>query len=151
MSIALDRINSAFNALDIRNLMATQRWREIANTGDRTYRSQIEKHFGVTLPQMLENNCVYIDGWKGSVAINEVVNTNLQSSADDNSPKATIEGKGVGDIDGHEFDFDVKEHGIIMAIGLCPTAPPIACADIEVCFFKQAIFFAISPYVVTSP
>ena len=112
----IDKINAAFNALDIRNLMATQRWREIANTGDRTYRSQIEKHFGVTLPQMLENNCVYIDGWKGSVAINEVVNTNLQSSADDNSPKATIEGKGVGDIDGHEFDFDVKEHGIIMGI-----------------------------------
>lgn len=116
VSIAFDKINSAFNALDIRNLMATQRWREIANTGDRTYRSQIEKHFGVTLPQMLENNCVYIDGWKGSVAINEVVNTNLQSSADDNSPKATIEGKGVGDIDGHEFDFDVKEHGLILGI-----------------------------------
>lgn len=116
VSFSIDKINSAFNALDIRNLMATQRWREIANTGDRTYRSQIEKHFGVTLPQMLENNCVYIDGWKGSVAINEVVNTNLQSSADDNSPKATIEGKGVGDIDGHEFDFDVKEHGIIIGI-----------------------------------
>lgn len=116
VSIAFDKINSAFNALDIRNLMATQRWREIANTGDRTYRSQIEKHFGVTLPQMLENNCVYIDGWKGSVAINEVVNTNLQSSADDNAPKATIEGKGVGDIDGHEFDFDVKEHGVIIGI-----------------------------------
>lgn len=116
VSIAFDKINSAFNALDIRNLMATQRWREIANTGDRTYRSQIEKHFGVTLPQMLENNCVYIDGWKGSVAINEVVNTNLQSSADDTTPKATIEGKGVGDIDGHEFDFDVKEHGLIIGI-----------------------------------
>lgn len=116
VSIAFDKINSAFNALDIRNLMATQRWREIANTGDRTYRSQIEKHFGVTLPQMLENNCVYIDGWKGSVAINEVVNTNLQSSADDNAPKATIEGKGVGDIDGHEFDFDVKEHGLIIGV-----------------------------------
>lgn len=116
VSIYFDKINSAFNALDIRNLMATQRWREIANTGDRTYRSQIEKHFGVTLPQMLENNCVYIDGWKGSVAINEVVNTNLQTSADDNSPKATIEGKGVGNIDGHDFDFDVKEHGIIIGI-----------------------------------
>lgn len=116
VSIYFDKIDSAFNALDIRNLMATQRWREIANTGDRTYRSQIEKHFGVTLPQMLENNCVYIDGWKGSVAINEVVNTNLQSSSDDDSPKATIEGKGVGDIDGHEFDFDVKEHGLIIGI-----------------------------------
>lgn len=116
VSISFDKINSAFNALDIRNLMATQRWREIANTGDRTYRSQIEKHFGVTLPQMLENNCVYIDGWKGSVAINEVVNTNLQSTSDDDSPKATIEGKGVGDIDGHDFDFDVKEHGIILGI-----------------------------------
>ena len=117
VSISFDKINSAFNALDIRNLMATQRWREIANTGDRTYRSQIEKHFGVHLPQMLENNCVYIDGWKGSVAINEVVNTNLQStSSDDNSPKATIEGKGVGDIDGHDFDFDVKEHGLILGI-----------------------------------
>lgn len=116
VSVAFDKINSAFNALDIRNLMATQRWREIANTGDRTYRSQIEKHFGVTLPQMLENNCVYIDGWKGSVAINEVVNTNLQSTSDDDSPKATIEGKGVGDIDGHDFDFDVKEHGLILGI-----------------------------------
>ena len=41
--------------------------------------------------------------------------------------------------------------GIIIEIGLCPTAPPIACADIFVKPLCLAISFAILPYVVTSP
>lgn len=110
VTISFDRIDAAFNALDVRNMMATQKWAEITNTGDRTYRSQIEKHFGVKLPKTLDNNCTYIDGWTGSVAINEVVNTNLENS------QADIKGKGVGDINAHRFSFDVKEHGIIIGI-----------------------------------
>lgn len=115
VSIYFDQIDAAFNALDVRNMMATQKWAEISNTGDRTYRSQIEKHFGVKLPKTLDNNCTYIDGWTGSVAINEVVNTNLENS------QADIKGKGVGDINAHRFSFDVKEHGIIIGIyHACP-------------------------------
>ena len=38
-------------------------------------------------------------------------------------------------------------HGTIIDIGLCPTAPPIACADILFIFFSFATSIAMSLYV----
>lgn len=104
-------IDSAINAINVRAMMATQKWREIANTGDRTYRSQIEKHFGVKLPAFMENNATYIGGWDNSITINEEVNTNL---ADGNA--ANIKGKGVGSSSCKKLSFECKEHGIILAV-----------------------------------
>lgn len=108
----ISQIDMALSALDIRNLMATQKWREVANSGDRTYRDQVKKHFGVDLPSVLDNNCTYISGWKGTISINEVVNQNLSES----TQQTDIKGKGVGSFNGNNFEFDVKEHGIILGI-----------------------------------
>lgn len=111
ISAGISQIDLALSALDIRNLMATQKWREVANSGDRTYRDQVKKHFGVDLPAVLDNNCTYISGWKGTIAINEVVNQNL--AADE---QTDIKGKGTGNLNANTFDFDVKEHGLILGI-----------------------------------
>lgn len=112
ISASISQIDMALSALDIRNLMATQKWREVANSGDRTYRDQVKKHFGVDLPAVLDNNCTYISGWKGTISINEVVNQNLSEA----TQQTDIKGKGVGSFNGNNFDFDVKEHGIILGI-----------------------------------
>lgn len=112
ISAGISQIDMALSALDIRNLMATQKWREVANSGDRTYRDQVKKHFGVDLPAVLDNNCTYISGWKGTISINEVVNQNLSEA----NQQTDIKGKGVGSFNGNNFDFDVKEHGIILGI-----------------------------------
>lgn len=111
ISAGISQIDLALSALDIRNLMATQKWREVANSGDRTYRDQIKKHFGVDLPAVLDNNCTFINGWKGTIAINEVVNQNLIGEE-----QTDIKGKGTGNISANTFDFDVKEHGLIVGI-----------------------------------
>lgn len=118
ISASISQIDMALSALDIRNLMATQKWREVANSGDRTYRDQVKKHFGVDLPAVLDQNCTYINGWKGTIAINEVVNQNL--AADE---QTDIKGKGSGNLNANTFDFDVKEHGII--IGIYHAAPMV--------------------------
>ncbi len=112
ISASISQIDMALSALDIRNLMATQKWREVANSGDRTYRDQVKKHFGVELPAVLDNNCTYISGWKGTITINEVVNQNLSEA----NQQTDIKGKGVGSFNGNNFEFDVKEHGIILGI-----------------------------------
>ncbi len=112
ISASISQIDMALSALDIRNLMATQKWREVSNSGDRTYRDQVKKHFGVDLPSVLDNNCTYISGWKGTITINEVVNQNLSEA----TQQTDIKGKGVGSFNGNNFEFDVKEHGIILGI-----------------------------------
>ncbi len=112
ISAQMSQIDMALSALDIRNLMATQKWREVANSGDRTYRDQVKKHFGVDLPAVLDNNCTYISGWKGTISINEVVNQNLSEA----TQQTDIKGKGVGSFNGNDFEFDCKEHGIILGI-----------------------------------
>ncbi len=118
ISASISQIDMALSAIDVRNLMATQKWREVANSGDRTYRDQIKKHFGVDLPSVLDNNCTFINGWKGTIAINEVVNQNLIGDE-----QTDIKGKGTGNINANSFDFDVKEHGLI--IGIYHSAPMV--------------------------
>lgn len=106
-------LQGALNVLSLRNGLALQKWKEVAQSGNTDYRSQIEKHFGVRLPHSLTTLCTYIGGLQSDIVINEVVNNNLTT---DN--QADIKGKGVGSADGY-FDFDVKEHGLIIGVYHC--------------------------------
>ncbi len=106
-------LQGALNVLSLRNGLALQKWKEVSQSGNTDYRSQIEKHFGVQLPHSLTTLCTYIGGLQSDIVINEVVNNNLTI---DN--QADIKGKGVGSADGY-FDFDVKEHGIIIGVYHC--------------------------------
>ena len=112
LTVTLNNVDKAIDAIGIRQMMATQKWREIANTGDRTYKAQIEKHFGVQLPHSLDTNCTYIGGTSGTITINEVVNQNLQAEGS----QADIAGKGIGSNNGKKLEFECKEHGIIIGI-----------------------------------
>ena len=87
-------ITTSFNALQLRLMQVTQKWKEITISGDQTARDQIYKHFGVKLPAELSSMSKYIGGSASNLDISEVVNTNLAES----SAVADIAGKGIGPV-----------------------------------------------------
>ena len=109
-SEAVDNMTSRFTVIALRQAEALQRWKEIAQAGDQTYRDQIYRHFGVSLPDELSDLCQFLGGESSSIDISEVVNNNL---ADDNA--TDIKGKGVG-VGNQRGKRRFKEHGIIMCI-----------------------------------
>lgn len=102
--------SSSITALSIRQAMFLQKWREIAQSGNKDYKTQVEKHFGKDVSNVLANKCTFIDGTSGNIVINDVVNTTLSGS-----DEAVIKGKGVGSTDGRTH-FEAEEHGIFMTV-----------------------------------
>lgn len=107
----LSNASAQLDILKLRQATALQKWREITQCGDFNYRSQIEKHFGVKLPELMAHRCTYIGGTQGVITINEVVNQNLIENNE-----AQIKGKGVGGINDGNINFVCKDHGLIMGI-----------------------------------
>lgn len=110
----------SFSVLQLRLAEATQRWREISQCADPTYREQIRAHFGVNLPAALSDKCMYVGGSANNIDISEVVNADLNSPSDSTSGAAStgaaiIKGKGVGTGSGSS-SFTADEHGILMCI-----------------------------------
>ena len=110
-SSVLNGIRSQFSILSLRRAEAVQRWKEITQSGDFDYRTQIEKHFGVKLPQFLSNMAIWHGGISRNLDISEVVNTNLESD----TSSAYIHGKGTGSGDGY-FKFKADDYAVIMVI-----------------------------------
>ncbi len=106
-------VTSNLSILALRRATALQKYKEISQLGNTTYRAQIKKHFGVDIPESLGSMCTYLGGFQNAIAINEVVNQNLNTS----DSSALIRGKGTSiQIDNKPIEFDVKEHGLIMCV-----------------------------------
>ena len=102
---------TSFPILALRQAEFLQKWKEIAQSADEDYKSQIEAHWGVKVPATLSGMSRYLGGFDASLDINEVVNTNL---ADGNS--ADLAGKGYVS-NGGAIKFESNgEFGIIMCI-----------------------------------
>lgn len=107
------QVQTQLSILALRRATALQKYKEISQLGNTTYRAQIKKHFGVDIPESLGSMCTYIGGFQNAIAINEVVNQNLSTS----DSSALIRGKGTSiQIDNKPIEFDVKEHGLIMCV-----------------------------------
>lgn len=91
-----------------------QKWREITQSGNLDYREQLEKHWNVKTSRFQSDLCDYLGGSGSNININEVVNSNLTSVADN----ANIAGKGVGTSGAH-ISREFNEHGILMCIYHC--------------------------------
>lgn len=111
VAVNLSNLTSQIDVLKLRQAQALQKWKEITQCGDYNYRAQIEKHFGVKLPELMAHRCQYIGGTQGVITINEVVNQNLEGANE-----ASIKGKGVGSFNDNNITFDAKDHGLIMGI-----------------------------------
>lgn len=109
-SEVLEDLKSQFTVISLRQAEALQRWKEIAQAGDQTYRDQIYRHFGVSLPDELSDLSQFLGGDSSSIDISEVVNNNLAGDND-----TDIKGKGVG-VGNQRGSRRFKEHGIIMCV-----------------------------------
>lgn len=106
-------LNSDLSALSIRATEYLQRWKEVVQFSSKDYSDQMAAQFGIKAPEYMGNHCHYIGGWSSVININEVLNTNLDSS----SSQAVIAGKGVGSQSGHTLTFDCgAEHQVIMCV-----------------------------------
>jgi hypothetical protein len=115
--------SSAFKQLDtvgdlsvlvLRQAEFLQKWKEITQSGNKDYKDQLEKHWGVSVGDGFSELCTYLGGVSSSIDINEVVNTNITGSA-----SADIAGKGVGVANG-EINFNSNgRYGLIMCIYHC--------------------------------
>lgn len=103
-----------FSILALRQAEFLQKWKEITQSGNKDYKDQIEKHWGVSAGDALSEMCSYLGGISSSLDINEVVNSNITG---DNA--ADIAGKGTGVSNGYiNFDAGAK-YGVIMCIYHC--------------------------------
>lgn len=100
--------------LVLRQAEFLQKWKEITQSGNKDYKDQLEKHWGVSVGDGFSELCTYLGGVTSSIDINEVVNTNITGSA-----AADIAGKGVGVANG-EINFNSSgRYGLIMCIYHC--------------------------------
>lgn len=105
---------TGFTILALRQAEFLQKWKEITQSGNKDYKDQIEKHWGVSVGDGFSELCTYLGGVSSSLDINEVVNTNItgENSAD-------IAGKGTGVSNGViNFDSGGK-YGLLVCIYHC--------------------------------
>ena len=105
--------NAQFNVpvLALRQAEFLQKWKEVALSGEEDYKSQIQKHWGISISEHLSGMCRYLGGSQSSLEVNEVLNNNITG---DNA--ADIAGKGTMSSNG-KISFDANgQYGIIMCI-----------------------------------
>ena len=110
-NVTLNNINSTFSILALRQAEALQRWKEVSQSVDQDYKSQVEAHFGVKVSDYLAHKSTWLNGYYNSLDINPVVNTNLSGN---NS--ADIKGYGTMNTNG-QFTFNSQDrYGIILCL-----------------------------------
>lgn len=105
----LQSLSSSINALQLRQLKAEQRWKEITQLHKKDYKSQIDAHFGKSISPNLSTVCHYIGGMQQDLSLNTVINNNLVDGNADNKAFGTATGKST-------CKFTAHEHGIVMIV-----------------------------------
>lgn len=108
-SILRDKLGN-FSILALRQAEALQKWREITQSQQQDYKSQVEAHYGVSMSNAYSERCLYVGGSVSNLDISEVTNTNITANYASN-----IAGKGVGVGDG-SFEFSSDVHGYLICI-----------------------------------
>lgn len=105
----LANLAASVNALELRQLKAEQRWKEITQLHKKDYKSQIDAHFGKSISPNLSTVCHYIGGMQQDLNLNTVINNNLVDGNADNKAFGTSTGKS-------SCKFTAQEHGIVMIV-----------------------------------
>lgn len=113
-SVVTGTAKSSLDVLMLRQYEFLLKWREIAQSGNKDYKDQVQKHWNVSVGDYASEVCQYLGGVNSNIDINEVVNTNITS---DNA--ADIAGKGTGVSRGN-ICFDSRgKYGLLMCIYHC--------------------------------
>lgn len=105
---------TGFTILALRQAEFLQKWKEITQSGNKDYKDQIEKHWGVSVGDGFSELCTYLGGISSSLDINEVVNTNITGENG-----ADIAGKGTGVSNGVINFNSGGNYGLIVCIYHC--------------------------------
>lgn len=102
---------------DIRALFALDKMLEATRRAHGLdYQSQIAAHFGFDVPDSRKPMAHFIGGFDNAISIGEVIATGAGVAGESHSVVGQVTGKGIGSLNSHPIEFDVKEHGIIMCI-----------------------------------
>lgn len=104
--------SAGLSILSLRYAEALQKWREITLTGNQDYRSQLLKHWNVSISDYASDMCEYLGGMSNNIDIAEVTNMNLTEGND-----ADLKGKGAMSQTGHvKFSAKDDDYGVIMIV-----------------------------------
>lgn len=109
-----------FSILQLRQAEAVQKMREIMQSHEQDYKSQVEARWNVTVDASKSDRCQWLGGTSSNIDINEVVNQAFGTDRSGSSGlvlerDASIKGKGVGIGDGYENCFTAC-HGYLVCI-----------------------------------
>lgn len=108
-----------FSILALRQAESVQKMREVMQSHEQDYKSQMEARWNVKVSDAYSDRCKWIGGDSSSIDISEVVNTNLTEagagSVSTVKTDAFIKGKGVGVGDGF-IKVNTDVHGYLVCI-----------------------------------
>lgn len=134
--------SSVFDNLTIANLRSAfaldKLYRLSSQAGDGDYKSQIKARYGFD-PYAPQYKSQFIGSASAPVQVNPVTTTadTLDSKGDNGTPAGRIYGNGIAQSSNDVFEFDVKEHGIIM--GICSFVPDVDYSSYGINLFNQKI------------
>lgn len=99
--------------LALRKAEALQKYKEITQSNDYDYRSQIEAHFGIKPDRGLSHVATWLGGCVNNIGIDSVTNSNLSENS-----STIIKGKATAAGQNH-WQFDSNDYGVIMCIYHC--------------------------------
>lgn len=106
---SLDGYNSGLKISALRSATALQKYKEIQNSNDPDFASQVLAHFGIK-PKVDSRTSIFIGGDDKTLSINPQVNTNFQ-----NGGEPEIKAIGVGDLSAG-CKFTSTTYGMIIGI-----------------------------------
>ena len=107
--IPVNAVHSSLKISALRSATALQKYREIQNSNDPDFASQVLAHFGIK-PKVDSRNSIFIGGDDKTLSINPQVNTNFQ-----NGGEPEIKAIGVGDLSAG-CKFTSSTYGMIIGI-----------------------------------
>ena len=119
-----------------------QKWKEIAQSANKDYKEQVQKHWNVSVGDYASEMCQYLGGVNSNIDINEVVNTNITSDY-----SADIAGKGTGVSRGSIRFNSNGQYGLLMCIYHCLPVLDYTTDFVDPCYTKiKATDYAIPEF-----
>lgn len=107
---SINQASLNFDVLTLRAAQAKQKYLEITLSNKSDYASQVKAHFGVKVSSLLASMCDYLGGNGVNVSFDNTTNTNFAEGS-----KPSIQSNGTFS-NKKSFDFEAKEHGIIVVM-----------------------------------
>lgn len=105
---------AGISILALRQAQMLQKWKEITlSTDDYSFKSLLEKHWGVSTSDIFSDRCTYLGGISQTIDVNGIVNNNFDVSAVDSDPRGLGQVSSNGTI---TFDNKNHEYGLLYVI-----------------------------------